>query len=105
MSGSFNQNLRLAEQAEKSYKSVVDVLGASPLSPADQLQAIINTPGEELVAKVGRKFPMGPLIDGDSIPTRTTLGSMRGKDFFSGMCQCKRIMVGDCQLDVRNPRH
>ena len=104
MSGSVNQRLRLSEQAESAYNSVVDVLGASGLTPTEQLRKILDTQGDELVAKVGRKFPMGPLIDGDSIPARTTLGSIREKDgLFPGMRHCKRVMVGDCQLDVRIP--
>lgn len=104
MSGSFVQRLRLAEEAETSYKSVVGVLGATDLSPKEQLQQILDTPGEEMVDKVGRKFAMAPLIDRDSIPAQLTFDTLGNKasitKLLPGLRHCKRLLVGDCMLDV-----
>lgn len=101
------QRLRLTEQAETSYKSVVGVLDATHLSPEEQLQKILDTPGEEIVEKVGRKFPMAPLIDGESIPVQTTFDSIGDKagitKLLPGLRHCRRLLVGDCQLDVGIP--
>ena len=104
MSGSSQQRLRRTEQAEASYQSVVGVLDAAALSYKEQIQKLLEIPGEELVAKVGRKFPMGPLIDGDIIPQGTTFSAIRNQDeltkLFPGLNHCKRVLFGDCQVDV-----
>lgn len=104
MSGSFVQRLRFAELAETSYSSVLGVLGATDLSPKEQLQKVLDTPSEEIVERVGRKFPMAPLIDGESIPVQTTFNSLSDEaqiaKLLPGLRHCKRLLVGDCQLDV-----
>ncbi|KAJ9149933.1 Sterol esterase [Pleurostoma richardsiae] len=103
MSGSSLQRLRRPEQAEKSYTSVIEAIGAKELPPREQLQRLLDTPKEDLLSKVGRRFPIGPLLDGDSIPETTTFDSLRdGEKFvklFPGVHYCRRVMMGDCQMD------
>lgn len=104
MSGSSQQRLRHAEQAETAYTSVLEALDAKELPPKQQIDVLLEIPIEDFLAKVGRRFPMGPLIDGDSIPAGTTFSSLRSKDklveLFPGLHNCKRIVMGDCQMDV-----
>lgn len=104
MSGSSQQRLRRAEQAETAYTSVLKALNPGELPPKQQIDLLLETPIEDFLAKVGRRFPMGPLIDGDSIPAGTTFRSLRSPDelvkLFPGLHNCKRIVMGDCQMDV-----
>ncbi|KAH6974610.1 Alpha/Beta hydrolase protein [Ilyonectria sp. MPI-CAGE-AT-0026] len=103
MSGSSQQRLRRAEQAETAYTSVLKALNPGELPPKQQIDLLMQTPIEDFLAKVGRRFPMGPLIDGDSIPAGTAFRSLRSPDelvkLFPGLHNCKRIVMGDCQMD------
>lgn len=104
MSGSSQQRLRRVEQADTAYTSVLEALDAMELPPKQQIDVLLETPINDFLAKVGRRFPIGPLIDGDSIPVGTTFRSLRDKDevvkLFPGLRHCKRVIIGDCQMDV-----
>ncbi|KAH7116555.1 Alpha/Beta hydrolase protein [Dactylonectria estremocensis] len=103
MSGSSQQRLRRVEQADTAYTSVLEALDAMELPPKQQIDVLLETPINDFLAKVGRRFPIGPLIDGDSIPVGTTFRSLRDKDevvkLFPGLRHCKRVIIGDCQMD------
>ncbi|CAK7237570.1 hypothetical protein SBRCBS47491_010024 [Sporothrix bragantina] len=104
MSGSSLQRLRCVAQADASFDSVVGVIEATELPRGEQqLQAVLKAPKADLVTKVGRRFPMGPLLDDDIIPEATTYKVLRDRDaltrLFPGLHHCKRVMMGDCQMD------
>lgn len=58
----------------------------------------------ELRAKLGRQIQLGPMVDGDMIHETTTFQALAERsDFerlFPGAGCCKRVLVGDCQMDV-----
>lgn len=107
MSGSSVQRLKRAEQAESSYNSVIQVLGAQDLSQDEQVQALLTATSDDYGAKIGRKFPMAPLVDGSTIPELTSYAALSAPEetlrLFPGLKECKRILVGDCQMDVCAP--
>ncbi|KAL5610357.1 hypothetical protein FOVSG1_005038 [Fusarium oxysporum f. sp. vasinfectum] len=106
MSGSSQQGLKPVETSVASYQSVAKALGVTDLPPKEQMQRIIKTPIEAFMASVGRKFPLGPLVDSDTIPAVTTYKALTDGDEFlkllPGLNHCERLMMGDCQMDVRH---
>lgn len=87
-----------------SFDRVTEIFGTRDLSPQEQVQQLLAVPISELRAKVGRQVPLGPMVDGDLIHELTTYqGLAEPSDFtriFPGTGHCKRIIVGDCQMDV-----
>lgn len=104
MSGSSVQRLRLVNQADASYNSVMEVLGAKDLSPKEQIRTLLDATREDYSVKIGRRFPIGPLVDGIKIPALTSYKALANpgetNELLPGLRQCKRILMGDCQMDV-----
>jgi hypothetical protein len=104
LSGSSLQRLKPLEASSASYQSIAKILGLADLPPAEKLQKMIATPIETFMASVGRKFPLGPLVDGETIPAMTTYKALNDSEevlkLFPGLHHCKRLMMGDCQMDV-----
>lgn len=104
MSGTSLLRARRPELLERSFGKVVDIFGWNNLSPAEQVQKLLDLPMEELRAKVGRQIPIGPMVDGDVIPEITTFHALandaEAKRLFPGITHCKKIVMGDCQMDV-----
>lgn len=104
MSGTSLLRPRSVEQAEKTFGYVAEVLGAKDLPADKQIQRLLDIPQEEFTAKVGRKFTIGAIVKGDHIPKATTFESLSNEDslldLFPGIRRCKRIIIGDCQMDV-----
>lgn len=104
MSGTSLLRARSPELIQKSFDRVTEIFGIKDLSPQEQVQKLLEVPINELQAKVGRQVPLGPLVDGDLIHEPTTYQGLASRsDFqriFPGAAHCKRILVGDCQMDV-----
>jgi hypothetical protein len=104
LSGSSLQRLKPLEASAASYQSIAKILGLADLPPGEKLQKMIATPIETFMASVGRKFPLGPLVDGETIPAMTTFKALNDSEevlkLFPGLHHCKRLMMGDCQMDV-----
>lgn len=105
MSGSLAQPFQSAERGgDRPFSMIADALGGKELSPKQQLQRILDTPKEEFVSTVGRRLPIRPLVDGDTIRVSTTFKLLTDPDevlkFYSGIQHCRRVMMGDCQMDV-----
>jgi hypothetical protein len=95
--------------AEKHFTMALELLDLNGkgqnISKGEQVKALLGASTDDILEKIGRKIPFGPIVDGDRIPRATTFSAMAddsetGK-LFPGMTWCKRIMVGDCQMDVR----
>lgn len=104
MSGSSLLRPRPVELVEKSFSLIAEVLGAKDVPPDQQLQKLVATPKEEFTAKVARKFTIGPIVDGEIIPKMTKFETLGNEDelmaLFPGIRHCRRILTGDCQMDV-----
>ena len=109
MSGSSLVKAKPLEAAERSFKTAVQLLSSedegAPLSDADQVAKLVNASMEDIREKIARKFPLGPLVDGEMVPRVTTYAQLADPvataDLFPGRQWCKRVMTGDCQMDVR----
>ncbi|KAJ5636954.1 Alpha/Beta hydrolase protein [Penicillium longicatenatum] len=104
MSGTSLLRARTPEMLEKSFARIADIFEIQDLSPAEQVQRILEVPMSELTAKVGRQIPLGPMVDGDFIPEITTFKTLADdaevKRLFPGIQHCRRIIMGDCQMDA-----
>lgn len=104
MSGTSLLRPRRREHVEKAFTTVVEMLGAKDLPLQEQLTKLLDTPKESFVMKVTRQSSIGPIVDGDIIPRTTTFESLEDEDdlikMFPAIRHCKRIMMGDCQMDV-----
>lgn len=84
---------------ERSFATAIQLLGCN-----GDVDVLLKASPEDIREKIGRKMPMGPLIDGEKIAAATTYAALadpgRAADLFPGMQWCKRILVGDCQMDV-----
>ncbi|OQE42964.1 hypothetical protein PENCOP_c003G00472 [Penicillium coprophilum] len=104
MSGTSLLRARTPELLEKSFAKFADIFGIQDLSPAEQIQKILEIPISELTAKAGRQILLGPMLDGDLIPEITTFKTLADdaevKKLFPGIQHCKRLIMGDCQMDA-----
>lgn len=90
---------------EKGFKQAATELGAGDASPIQQVRRLLEVPAYELMATLGRKTPVGPFVDGDLIRTSSTFEEILDKehdliDFFPALKHCRRVVMGDCQMDV-----
>lgn len=93
------------EVADGAFQMVMARLGVDDLSPDDQIKALLKVPVEDLAIKfVG--IPTMPVLDSDIIPAMTSYTALfdpsSASELFPGMKWCRRILVGDCQFDVRS---
>lgn len=104
MSGSSLLRPRAQEAVQRSFQVICEALGAQHLGPRERVQRLLTTPNEEFVAKLRRPLVLGPLVDGDIIPRVTTFADLQSESsmraLFPGLQRCKRLLIGDCQLDV-----
>lgn len=104
MSGTSLLRARSPELIQRSFDRVTEIFGIQGLSPQEQVQQLLEVPISELRTKVGRQVPLGPMADGDLVHETTTYqGLANHSDFqriFPGAVHCKRLLVGDCKMDV-----
>jgi carboxylesterase type B len=106
MSGSSLVKAKQPEVAERSFNMALQLLGTAEekLGPSEKVKQFLKAPMEDIREKIGRKVPMAPIVDGDLIPRATSYSMMSEAagtaELFPGIKWCKRIMVGDCGMDV-----
>ncbi|KAE8383735.1 Alpha/Beta hydrolase protein [Aspergillus bertholletiae] len=104
MSGTSLLRARKPALLENSFATITNIFGTGDLPPREQVQNLVDLPLDELRAKVGRHIPIGPMLDGDFISEVTTFKALVNDDntkrLFPGIYSCKRILVGDCQMDA-----
>ncbi len=105
MSGSSFLRPRPLALLEKGFAQAAEELGARDLPPGEQVRRLLETPKDEFQAKLGRKIPAGPFMDGDLVKTPSTFSELVDKehelaDSFPALRHCKRFIMGDCQMDV-----
>lgn len=105
MGGTSISRPRPPELLEKSFARVSEVLGVKNSSPEEQVHTLVHISLDEIRTKVGRQIPIGPMLDGDIIPIPTTFKALGNEEeaisLFPGISHCKRIIMSDCQMDVR----
>ncbi|KAK4447163.1 Alpha/Beta hydrolase protein [Podospora aff. communis PSN243] len=106
MSGTSLIKAKPLEGAERSFQTAIQLLNpaeASSLSNTAQVQLLLDTPMADIRDKIGRKVPLGPVVDGEMIPRANSFVLManptEAEQTIPGTKWCKRILMGDCQMD------
>lgn len=92
------------ESHEQSYKQAMAALGLAGASPEERIEALLKSPGEDLVAKVPPSITPTFAVDGDLVPSAITYSQLADKTNHipKGKDWCQDLMVGDAQIDVRD---
>ncbi|OQE12807.1 hypothetical protein PENFLA_c062G07782 [Penicillium flavigenum] len=89
------------EVHEKNYQRAIEALGLAHITTEAKLQALLETPGYEIMAKVSPAALTAPAIDGDMVLPDITfaeVGNSRS-DVPRGKAWCRDLMIGDAQND------
>ena len=82
----------------------INSLGLDNVRRAEQMQKLLTVPAEHLTTRLGRSIAVAPVIDGDTIPEAASFDIVNDKTNFArvfpGVGFCKRLMIGDCEMDV-----
>ena len=104
LSGTALQKARPLELLEKFYGMTLNSLGLSSVPQADQMQKLLTVSAEDLTTKLSRSIAVAPVVDGDKIPEAASFHIVNDKASFRrafpGVGYCKRLMIGDCEMDV-----
>ncbi|KAJ5159476.1 uncharacterized protein N7482_006480 [Penicillium canariense] len=90
------------EVHEDNYEKAMAQLGLADASAEDRIKALLDMPGQELVAKLPPSILFVPALDGDIIypgVTYAELGRLQSK-VFSGKHWCKDLLIGDAEIDA-----
>lgn len=106
MSGSSLVKAKPMALGERSFAGALQLLANDETAASDAnapVQRFLDASIEDVREIIGRKVPLTPLVDGDLIPRATTYSAMADKTeapkLFPGMKWCKRVLVGDCEMD------
>jgi carboxylesterase type B len=87
---------------EQNYQQAIAALGLADASPEERIKALLETPGEDLVAKIPPGVLAVPAIDGDMVSSAVTYAQVadKGSNFPRGKQWCEDLMIGDAEMDV-----
>lgn len=103
LSGSFFlARARPYEAHEGNYQQVVAALGLSDATPEEKLKALLETPVQDLVAKILPSTLTAPAIDGDIVLSDVSFEEVgkQDSDVPRGKTWCQDLMIGNAELDV-----
>jgi carboxylesterase type B len=104
MSGTAFSRPRRSEVGQKAYASLVKGFGVAELSPHEQVRKLLSE--VEKMGDQARRYNLGPTVDGDIVPEALVFRNQVEPELalktFPGLLYCRRILVGDCQFDVRH---
>jgi hypothetical protein len=87
---------------EEIYGKAIAALGLSNASAEERVKALLDMPGEQLVAQLPPGI-VAPALDGDLILPGTTYAEIGkpGSSFIPGKEWCQDLLIGDNEMDVR----
>ncbi|GAQ03075.1 uncharacterized MFS-type transporter C18.02 [Aspergillus lentulus] len=87
---------------EQNYQQAIAALGLADASPGERIKTLLETPGEDLVAKIPPTVLAVPAIDGDMVSSAVTYAQVAGKgsSFPRGKNWCEDLVIGDAQMDA-----
>ncbi|KAJ5611260.1 hypothetical protein N7510_007979 [Penicillium lagena] len=103
LSGSFFLiRARLYEAHEGNYQQVIAALGLSDATPEKRLKALLETPVQDLVAKIPPSALTAPAIDGDIVHSDVSFEEVGKQDsnLPCGKSWCQDLMLGDAGQDA-----
>ncbi|RHZ63669.1 hypothetical protein CDV55_106327 [Aspergillus turcosus] len=87
---------------EQNYQQAIAALGLADARPEERIKALLETPAEDLVAKIPPAVLAVPAIDGDMVSTAVAYAQVadKGSNFPRGKKWCEDLMIGDAQMDA-----
>ncbi|KAF2000989.1 para-nitrobenzyl esterase [Amniculicola lignicola CBS 123094] len=86
--------------AEVSYQTVMKELGLENASVEERIERLTTIDADELVSKTPMTVALIPFLDGDMVPSVTTLEKISDPAFpLPGREWCTELMLGDCKHD------
>ncbi|KAJ5760370.1 carboxylesterase [Penicillium odoratum] len=87
---------------EENYANAIAALGLSDVSSEERLKALLEMPGEDLVARLPPSISFAPALDGDLIlpgATYTEIGKP-SSNLLPGKEWCQDLLIGDNEIDA-----
>ncbi|EAW16306.1 putative carboxylesterase [Aspergillus fischeri NRRL 181] len=87
---------------EQNYQQAIAALGLANASSEERIRALLETPGDDLVAKIPPTFLAAPAIDRAMVTSVVTYAQVadKGSDIPRGKKWCEDLMIGDAQMDA-----
>ncbi|KAJ5967319.1 hypothetical protein N7501_003567 [Penicillium viridicatum] len=89
------------EVHEKNYLRAIEALGLTNVTTEARIQALLETPGHEIISKISDTALTAPAIDGDMVLPGMTFADVEKcrSDVPRGKAWCRELMIGDAQTD------
>lgn len=88
---------------EANYEQVIEYLGLCDMTPEQRINALVEMPGDELVAKLPPSVMHAVAVDGDLVLPGATFHELGNpaSDFLPGKEWCSDLLIGNLEFDVR----
>lgn len=87
---------------EENYRQAISALGLENATSDEKIKALLETPGQDLLAKLPPSVLTAPAVDGDMVPSTVTYAQVadRTSNIPKGKQWCRDLLIGDAQYDV-----
>ncbi|GIC87941.1 putative carboxylesterase [Aspergillus udagawae] len=87
---------------EQNYQQAIATLGLANSSSEERIRTLLETPGEDLVARIPPAVLAVPAIDGDIVSSAISYAQVADKasNFPRGKKWCEDLIIGDAQMDA-----
>ena len=104
MGGSSFNRPRPYQRLQKTFDSLMAEWDFGDKTPREKVNRLLAAMEEGSVGSLGRKFGVGPVVDGDLVHDKTSFSTLATpsavESLFPGVDHCKTIMIGACEADV-----
>ncbi|GJP95678.1 carboxylesterase [Aspergillus niger] len=86
---------------EENYRQAISALGLENATSDEKIKALLETPGQDLLAKLPPSVLTAPAVDGDMVPSTVTYAQVadRTSNIPKGKQWCRDLLIGDAQYD------
>ncbi|GKZ68625.1 hypothetical protein AnigIFM50267_003364 [Aspergillus niger] len=87
---------------EGNYRQAISALGLENATSDERIKALLETPGQDLLAKLPPSVLTAPAVDGDMVPSTVTYAQVadRTSNIPKGKQWCRDLLIGDAQYDT-----
>ncbi|GKZ32646.1 hypothetical protein AbraIFM66950_002171 [Aspergillus brasiliensis] len=87
---------------EGNYQHAMSALGLQNATSDERIKALLELPGQDLLAKLPPSVLSAPAVDGDMVPSAATYAQVadRASDIPRGKQWCHDLLIGDAQCDI-----
>ncbi|GLB02197.1 hypothetical protein AtubIFM57258_003539 [Aspergillus tubingensis] len=87
---------------EGNYQHAMSALGLQNATSDERIKALLETPGQDLLAKLPPSVLTSPAVDGDMVPSAVTYAQVADQtsDIPKGKQWCRDLVIGDAQYDI-----